>query len=81
MTKQPGTVLPSKESLRLGDAHYTKQRVKALAVAKTELSAFRKVVTKGEERYYDGERRYAIVSTRDMKVRWFRVTENGDFPE
>lgn len=80
MVKRLGNVLPTQESLRAADEHYKHQLAAAKAKAKSALSGLQRRIVGGEERYYAGDTRYAIVGVHDQKIRWFKVTPEGDFP-
>lgn len=77
--KQLGTVLPTSQSLSVGDAHSERLDVERRNVG-GEIPDTTERVIGGEYRYYltDGIR-YAVVS-RALRILWFKHTDNGDFP-
>lgn len=73
-----GTILPTAEDLRIGDIFAAKQAAKKEAIGARELKNCERRVVGGEVRYYDTIDQYAIVS-RQGKVMWFAVREDGDY--
>jgi hypothetical protein len=78
--KPLGTILPTRDSLRKADIFADQQAAKRERVANKlpELYDCDRRVVGGEVRYYDATNKYAIIG-RDCKVRWFRVTPDGEF--
>lgn len=77
--KTIGTVLPTKQSLAAGERAYREEVRKKNAVAADQLAGLERRVVGGETRYYASSSRYAIVK-RDLKVQWFEVRADGDYP-
>lgn len=78
--RQAGTILPNKESLHTNDRHCREKNRKAEEIANRLLKHCAMKKVQGENRYYESEDKYAIVSTRDLKIRWFKVMADGDYP-
>lgn len=76
-----GTVLPTAESLAIGDAAAARLERNKLAIAKEAgLTRWPSRIVGGETRYYSADKWYAIVS-RKLEVLWFVVCEDGDYTE
>jgi len=80
-TKMTGTIMPTAKSLRADDEYAKKVELKMAKVVKAKLSKLRYVRNGGENRYYDGEKRYAVVSHTTFEVLWFTVhhDSNGEY--
>jgi hypothetical protein len=76
--KQPGTILPTAETLAKGDAHAARMARQSERRGDRELAGCEKRVVGGEVRWYDTTDQYAIVA-RSGKILWFAVTPDGDF--
>ena len=76
--KQPGTILPTAQSVRLANQLHKREEAWKESIANQELRHCDRRVVGGEVRYYDTTDQYAIVS-RQGKVLWFAVTPEGDF--
>jgi hypothetical protein len=72
-----GTILPTDKELREMDRHWAKQEKARRVFGAKELGQFDERNVGGEVRYYDGESRYAIVSSRSMRVLWFIKKADG----
>lgn len=72
-----GTILPTRESLYVGDKAADKFRKSLELKGEKLLGSYDKRVVGGETRYYDGNR-YAIVN-RHGDVCWFEVRPDGDY--
>ncbi len=75
--KMIGTVLPTADTIRLNNEYAKRDAAKRESVASKELAGCDRRVIGGEVRYYDTADQYAIVS-RQGRVLWFAVTEDGD---
>jgi hypothetical protein len=78
MFRPLGTILPTRESLRLADQMAKREALAKEKIAAVELRGCERRVVGGEVRYYDTADQYAIVSSAG-KVLWFAVTADGDF--
>lgn len=77
-----GNVLPNETTLRKADEHACKQENMARSIeSRLEKQGYTARKCFGETRFYDGETRYCVVSRRNLKIKWFRVTSDGDFAE
>ena len=73
-----GTILPTKASVAATERYAKRVAREKAAVAARHLRHCTPRVLGDETRHYDGPEKYAVVS-RSGNVRWFRVTEEGDF--
>jgi hypothetical protein len=78
-SKSLGTVIPSKASMGRGDKHSAALDRRHEEVAAPELPETDRRCVGGETRYYSDEAHYAVI-TRALKVRWFEVRPDGDWP-
>lgn len=76
--KMIGTILPTKKSLAASDQYAKRVAAEKKAIGERDLSHCDRRVVGGEVRYYDTTDQYAIVS-RQGKVIWFAVREDGDY--
>lgn len=74
-----GTILPTAKTHALNDAHFLRVTAAQKRIAKQQLSAFTHRVVGTEDRYYDGDDRYAIVSFQSFRVLWFTKKADGHF--
>jgi hypothetical protein len=78
--KTLGTILPNKQSIKTNEDFYrANEKAKAAAAKSLNLTSLKKVIVGGEIRYYAKEDLYAVVSSRTMTAKWFKVTADGDF--
>ena len=79
-TKMIGTILPNYKTLAKHDAHADKVAQEHRRKADRMLSKYRRIYKGGEDRYYDGDDKYAVLG-RDGVVRWFSVHHdaNGEY--
>ena len=78
--KTLGTILPNKHSLKINDDFYRKnEKAKVDAAKRLNLTSLKKVIVGDETRYYAKEDLYAVISSRTMTAKWFKVTSDGDF--
>jgi hypothetical protein len=73
-----GTILPTKESLQIGENQFIKNELRAKNLENTLSSKFQKKIECGETRFYDGVNKYAIVSRRSFDTLWF-VKKDGEW--
>lgn len=78
--KTLGTILPTRESLRLAD-EYAKnlEQLKRDTAKRTGLDKLEIRNEQGEIRYYDGPDKYAVPSKRIGVVLWFERHDDGCF--
>ena len=77
MTKL-GTVLPTKKTIAINNAHAVSTAKKQKSVAEKELSGLTTRFVCGETRHYKTATIWAIVG-RDMTVKWFETRADGDY--
>ena len=70
-----GTILPTRESERIGDKIYRADQKRKADVGKSQLSRFDRRAEQGEVRYYDGANRYAVVNSMG-RILWFDYRSN-----
>lgn len=71
-----GTILPTRESERIGDKIYRADQKRKAEVGKSQLSRFDRRAEQGEVRYYDGANRYAVVNSMG-RILWFEKRKDG----
>lgn len=75
--KPLGTILPTKESMECNELFAQREKAERLRIGAENLSQFEYRVVAGEDRWYDGDDRFAIVG-RTRKILWFE-RRNGDW--
>ena len=71
-----GTILPTRESERIGDKVYRAEQKRKAEVGKSQLSGYDRRAEQAEVRYYDGANRYAVVNSMG-RVLWFEKRNDG----
>lgn len=78
MMRPLGTILPTAASLAAGDAAADRRAAEAERVGQCTLGHLARRVVGGESRYYTADGGlYAVVSRRDLRVRWFALAADG----
>ena len=72
-----GTIFANRKQLAKMDKHSDKQEKARLQLAHKTLGHLENRHEQGEIRFYDGENKYAILSTRTSKVLWFVKRSDG----
>jgi len=75
--KSLGTILPTKQSERCNDLFAKREKAERMRVGAANLSQFEYRFAEGEDRWYDGPDRFAIVG-RTRKILWFE-RRNGEW--
>jgi hypothetical protein len=78
--KSPGNILPTRESLAIGDAVHAKNVADNAAYAAKHLSHCERRVVGTEARFYRNDTQYATLADhRNQQVRWFETRADGDY--
>ncbi len=72
-----GTIYASRKQLAKMDKHSDKQEKERLQLAHKMLGHLEKRHEQGEVRFYDGNDKYAILSSRTSKALWFVKRKDG----
>lgn len=78
MPKRLGTILPTAETIRLNNEYAKNVERLRDSVAREKLPGIECRIVGGEKRYYASPDKYAVISSTG-NIRWFLVTEDGDY--